>query len=67
MGALDIVNDKQWDSSQPTIKGKSCNIISLAHEDDIIPTTSLSSSKEKDFALAAQPAISQSVDNRSGK
>jgi len=26
----DIVNDKQWDLSQPKVKGKSCNVISLS-------------------------------------
>jgi len=34
-----FVNDKQWDLSQPKVKGKSCNIISLSQEDDIAPTT----------------------------
>ena len=29
----DIANDKQWDSSQPKLKGKSCNVISLSQED----------------------------------
>ena len=26
----DIVEDKQWESSKPKLKGKSCNIVSLA-------------------------------------
>ena len=30
----DIVKDEQWESSQPKLKDKSCNIISLAVDDD---------------------------------
>jgi len=49
----DIVNHKQWDLSQPKVKGKSYNVISLSQEDDIALTTSLSSSEEEGFNLAA--------------
>ena len=31
----DIVNDKQWDSSQSKLKGKSYNVISLSQEDNM--------------------------------
>jgi len=54
----DIVNDEQWELSQPKLKGKSCNVISLAEEDDKVTTTSLSSSGEEEFVLAVQPATS---------
>ena len=63
----DIVNDKQWDLSQPKVKGKSYNVISLSWENDIVPTTSLSSFEEEGFALAVQLATSQPVGTRSKK
>jgi len=62
-----IVNDKQLDSSRPKLKGKSCNAITLSHEDGISPATSLNSSEEEEFTLIAQLATSQSVGTQSGK
>jgi len=49
----DIVNDKEWDSSQPKLKGQSYNVISLSHEDDTTTIASLSSSEKEKIALAA--------------
>ena len=57
----DIVEDEQWESSKPKLKGKSCNIVSLATDDDAVTIASLSDSKEKKLALAAQPATSQPI------
>jgi len=62
----DIVKDKQWESSKPKVKSKSCNVISLAM-DDIIIVASISDPGEEKLALAAQPTTSQSVTTRSGK
>jgi len=33
----DIVQDKQWATNKPKLKGKSCNVISLATDDDLLP------------------------------
>ena len=64
----DIVKDEQWESSQPKLKGKSCNVIFLAVDDDDIATVaSLCSSEEEKFTFAAQPATSQPVGTRYGK
>ena len=62
-----ILKDKQWETSQPKLKGKSCNIISLAVDDDITIVASLSSFEEDKFAFAAQPTTSQLVSTRSYK
>ena len=64
---LKIVKDEHWESSQPKLKGESCNVISLALHDDTVTVTSLSSSEEEKFAFAAQLATSQLVGTRSGK
>jgi len=64
---LDIVKDEQWESSQPKLKGKSCNVISLAQDDDKATVASFSSSEEEKFVFAAQPATSQPVGTGSSK
>ena len=61
----DIVKDEQWETNKP--KGKSCNVISLAADDDSVVVASLSNSKGEKPALAAQPSTSQPVGTRSGK
>jgi len=63
----DIVNYKQWDLSQPKVKDKSCNVISLSQENKVTPVTSLSCSEEEGFALGAQPTILQPVGSQSKK
>ena len=63
----EIINDEQQESSQPNLKGKSCNVISLTVNDDITTMASLSSSEEDKFAFIAQLATSQLVGTRSGK
>ena len=62
----DIVDDKQWDSSQPKLKGKSCNVIFLSQEDDNVTIAFLISSEEEKFTLEAQLATLQPVDTHSG-
>ena len=51
----DIIKDERRDSSKPKLKGKSCNAISLAVDDDAVTVPSLSDSEEEKLALAAQP------------
>ena len=48
-----IIKNEQWESSQLKLKGKFCNVISLAVDDDIVTTASLSSSEEEKFTFAA--------------
>jgi len=64
---LDIIKDEQWESSKLKLKGKSCNAVSLAMDDDDVTIASLNDSKEEKLALAAQPAISQPVGTQSEK
>jgi len=47
----DIVNDEQWEFSQPKLKGKSCNIVSLVTDDDTMTIASLSDLEEEKLAL----------------
>ena len=61
-----IVIDKQWESSQFKLKGKTCNVISLAQDDDLVMVVSLNSSEEK-FAFMAQPTTSQPIGTWSEK
>ena len=63
----DIVKDKQWESSKPKLKGKSCNVVSLAAENDAVTIDSLSDSEEEKLALAVQPTTSQPLGIRSEK
>jgi len=39
---LDIVQDEQWETSKPKHKGKSCNAVSLATDDNSVTVASLS-------------------------
>ena len=64
---LDIIKNEQWESSKLKLKGKSCNAVSLAMDDDDVTIASLNDSKEEKLALAAQPAISQPVGTQSEK
>ena len=61
----DIVKDEQWKTNKH--KGKSCNTIPLAVDDDSMTIASLSYSEGEKSALAAHPSTSQPVGTRSGK
>jgi len=63
----DIVNDEQWESSKPKLKGKSCNAVSMATNNDAVTIASLNDSEEEKLALAAQPPTSQPVGTQSEK
>jgi len=43
----DIVQDEQWETSKPKLKGKSCNIVSLAIDDNSMTIASHSESRER--------------------
>jgi len=43
----DIIKDEQWETSKYKLKGKSCNTISLAIDDDSVTIASLSDSEEE--------------------
>ena len=62
-----IIKYEQWVSSNSKLKGKSCNDISLAMDDDAVTITSLSDSEEEKLTLAAQPATSQPVVSMEGR
>ena len=49
----DIIKVEQWESTKPKLKGKSCNTVSLATDDDAVTIASLSDSEEEKLALAA--------------
>ena len=51
----DIVKNEHWESSQPKLKGKSCNVISLVLDDDATTIDSLNISEEEKFAFAMLP------------
>ena len=53
-----IVKYEQLESSKPKLKGKSCNTVSLARDDDTVTIASLSDSKEEKLILEVQPATS---------
>jgi len=53
-----IVKDEQWESSQSKLKGKTCNVISFAQNDDKATIASLCSFEEEKFTFATQPTIS---------
>jgi len=63
----DIIKDKQWESSKPKLKDKSCNAVSFVTNDDAVTIASLSDSKEEKLVLAVQPATSQPISTRSGR
>jgi len=44
-----IVEDQQWVSSKPKLKGKSYNVVSLATDDDGVTITSLGDSKKENL------------------
>jgi len=48
----DIVQDEKWGTNKPKLKGKSCNAVSLAIDDDSMIVVSLSDSEEEKLALA---------------
>jgi len=43
----DIVQDEQWETSKPKLKGRSCNAVSLAAYDDFVTIASLSAQKKR--------------------
>ena len=63
----DIVKDEQWESSKPKLKGKSCNAVSLAADDDAVIVASFSDSEEEKLDLAVQPTTPQPISIRSEK
>jgi len=62
-----IVKDEQWESNKLKLKDKSCNVISLAADDDAVTAASLSDSEEEKLVLTAQPTAPQPVSTRSEK
>jgi len=48
----DIIKDEQWETIKPKLKGKSCNTVSLAIDDNSMIIASLSGSKGEKLALA---------------
>ena len=63
----DIVQDEQWETSKPKLKGKSYNVVFLATDDDSVTVAFLSNSVGEKLALAAQLSTSQPVGIHSGK
>ena len=63
----DIFQDEQWETNKLKLKGKSCNAVSFATDDDSVTITFLSDLKGEKLALATQPATSQPVSTRSDK
>ena len=61
----DTIKDKQWESSKPKLKEKSCNAASLTTDNDVVTVISLSDSEEEKLVLVAQPAASQLIGTRS--
>ena len=53
----DLTNDEQWDSKEPKLKAKFCNVISVLPDDDNITVPSLSDSEDEKHALIAQDII----------
>jgi len=49
----DIVKDEQWETNKPKLKGKSCNAVSLAVDDDSVTVASLNDSEGEKPTLAA--------------
>jgi len=47
----DIIKDEQWETSKPKLKGKSCNVVPLAIDDDTVAIASLSYSEEEKLVL----------------
>jgi len=55
----DLAKDEQWDSREPKLKEKFCNVVSVLLDDDNIIIASLSDSEDKKHTLAAQDAVPQ--------
>jgi len=64
---LDLAKDEQWDSREPKLKEKSCNVVSVLPDDDNIIIASLSDSEDEKHALAAQDAAPQPTSTQSEK
>jgi len=47
-----IVQDEQWETNKPKLKGKSCNVISLIADDDSMIMASLSDLEGEKLSLA---------------
>ena len=58
---LDLIKDEQWDSKEPKLKGKSCNVVSILPDDDNITIASLYDSEDEKHVLAALDAEPQPI------
>jgi len=63
----DLVKDNQWNSKEPKLKKKSCNVISVSPDDENITIASLSDCKDEKHALTTQDAAPQPTCTQSGK
>ena len=54
MGPPEIVKDEQWESNNPKLKGKSCNVVSLTTVDNVMTLASFSNSKEEKLVLGTR-------------
>ena len=63
----DLTKDKKWDSREPKLKEKSCNIVSVLPDNGNITVASLSDSEDEKHAFAAQDATSQPTCTWPGK
>jgi len=52
----DLAKDKQWDSKNPKLKEKSCNVVTILPDDDNVTVASLSDSANEKHAFTAQDA-----------
>jgi len=59
--------DEQWDSREPKLKEKSCNVVSVLPDDDNIIVASLNDSKDEKHASATQDGAPQPTGTQSGK
>jgi len=63
----DLAKDEQWESREPKLKKKSCNVVSILPDDDNIIIASLNDSEDEKHALAAHDVAPQPTGTRSGK
>jgi len=63
----DLAKDEQWDSREPKLKAKFCNVISVLPNDDNLTVVSLSDFEDEKHPLAAQHVASQLIGTWSGK
>ena len=63
----DIIKDEQRETSEPKLKGKSCNAVTLTTDDDSMTIASLSDIEGEKLAFTTQPATFQSVGTHFGK